>query len=99
MVGRSGVYAIRVGGVVHYVGESHTDRVWKTMLRHTHAQDSFEKIAKREYVFRGNRSDLEVQFWEATPEGAIDLEAEMVRRLKPLYQEVSKYEQDEEAPF
>lgn len=32
--GKSGVYAIRVDGVVRYVGESHTGRLKKTLARH-----------------------------------------------------------------
>lgn len=32
--GCSGVYAIRVDGVVRYVGESHTGRLKKTLARH-----------------------------------------------------------------
>lgn len=32
--GRSGVYAIRHRGVLVYVGESHTGRIYETMTRH-----------------------------------------------------------------
>lgn len=32
--GRSGVYAIKHGDVLVYIGESHTDRLYETMTRH-----------------------------------------------------------------
>lgn len=32
--GRSGVYAIKHRGVLVYIGESHTDRLYETMTRH-----------------------------------------------------------------
>lgn len=106
MIGKSGGYAIRVHGdsEVEYVGHSHTDRLWKTCLRHLHAQKSFEKIAQGEWTYRGDREVLEVRVWVTLPEDAEAIEAALIRLLKPRHNRVKHPKDwedkvDEEIPF
>lgn len=87
---QTGVYAIREAGSgsVLYVGESHTAsakypfRMWKTILRHLHGQDSFRSVG--EWAYAGNRN-LEIALW-FTPAGeAIAAETAWIKRLRPLH--------------
>ncbi len=59
----SGTYAIREAsdGAVVYVGESSTGNLWRTLLRHFQAPQTFK--AAREVVFLGAPSKYEIALW------------------------------------
>lgn len=50
--GASGAYAIRTkkGRGVVYVGESHVGRMWRTLLRHFQAPDTFREIGRSSFA-------------------------------------------------
>lgn len=60
----SGAYAIREKGshAVLYVGESNRGRMWKTMLRHFHAPESFRKV-RETGVFSRSPEKYDVALW------------------------------------
>ncbi len=103
MHGRSGVYAVRdlSHRTVIYVGESHTGRAWKTMLRHFQdPSGKFERMG--EWVHA--RPDLVEIRWMRTGDGeAMRAEADWIRLYKPaanILQGFSDGKQDsEEVPF
>jgi hypothetical protein len=88
--GRSGVYLIKEGGRLVYVGESHSGRLLKTMVRH------FQRWTRRDSWWAGrfgegstdpgrtyDRARSKVAF-ELTPPGrAFAREAELIARLRP----------------
>lgn len=80
---KSGVYALKNTdtGRVLYVGHSHTGRLWKTMLRHIQAPDSFERVG--DWVYRGSHRHLAVSVWPTPASEAGELEEEMIARLEP----------------
>ncbi len=91
----SGAYAIRRarGHEVLYVGESSRGRLWRTLLRHFQAPDSFRKVRERG-VFAKDASGYEVALWVtskgARPRGkseadqaALDAQARWIETLKP----------------
>lgn len=81
--GQHGVYAVRDAEThrVLYVGESHTGRTWKTLLRHFQGQRSFEGVGEWTYP---SPELVEVKLWTVkTPEDALDLELIQIERLEP----------------
>lgn len=81
--GENGVYAIRDKGTHEtlYVGESHTGRLWKTLLRHFQGQRSFEGIGEWTHP---DPTKVEVKTWTTrTGDDALDLELIMISRLAP----------------
>lgn len=82
MDGQSGVYVLRRIGRKRatYVGESHTGRAWKTMLRHFHGRDSFRKLG--EWV-DPCPSCFEVAWFPTTADRAQALEPRAIHRYKP----------------
>lgn len=82
--GRNGVYAIRDAEThdVLYVGESHTGRMWKTMLRHFQGQRTFDAIGEWTHP---NPEDVQVMVWTTlSGPDAQDLEMVIVSRLAPM---------------
>jgi len=82
--GRNGVYAIRDKDShdVLYVGESHTGRLWKTMLRHFQGQRTFEGIGEWTHP---DHAQVQVQLYLTTSGAdAQDLELVIVSRLAPI---------------
>jgi hypothetical protein len=81
---KSGAYAVRdrSSGTVLYVGESHCDRGWRTMLRHF--QDPTGKFAKLgEWTHRAPER-LEAAVWiTERGDAATRKEFELIKRLKP----------------
>ena len=68
-------------GEVVYVGESHTGRLWKTLLRHFHAQASFAAVD--EWVY-DHPENVDVRLWiTRTGEQAKRLETEKILSLEP----------------
>jgi hypothetical protein len=94
--GASGAYAIRRkrDHVVLYVGESSRGRLWRTLLRHFQAPESFRKVRERG-IFDRDASKYEVALW-VTSKGArsrsdkapadqraLDAQAKWIETLKP----------------
>lgn len=81
---KSGAYAFRdaSSGIVRYVGESHCDRGWRTMLRHF--QDPSGKFKKLgEWTHRAPER-LEAAIWPTSRgDAATRREFELIQRLKP----------------
>ena len=81
--GQTGVYAVRDSKTkeVLYVGESHTNRLWKTMLRHFQGQQSFANIGEWTHP---SPETVQVKLWVTkTGDQAVELETEKVRQLAP----------------
>ena len=59
--GASGAYAVRTkkGHGVVYVGESHVGRMWRTLLRHFQAPDSFREMGRSSFATK-HPEDYEV---------------------------------------
>ncbi|NBU16713.1 MAG: hypothetical protein EBS48_06825 [Actinobacteria bacterium] len=91
MDGRSGVYAVRDATTKRtlYVGESHTDRMWRTLLRHF--QDPTGKFAARGEWTNATPERLEVRAWftRADKVETECREADTIERLKPLHNRTS----------
>lgn len=75
----SGVYVIRhkLSGRILYVGESHTGRLRKTLLRHFQAWSG--KTAGKTY----NRGDCEVCVIKVSPGKAVRLQDLLILELQP----------------
>ena len=107
-MGEHGVYALREGKTVHYVGESHTGRLWKTLLRHFQGLSSGKFEKRSEWVWSA-RDAIEVQLWiTRTPAGALDLEDRVINAYRPTNESLSLIpdfdvimgrREDEPAPF
>ncbi len=84
MHGKSGVYILRRLGRLRpdYVGESHTNRAWKTMLRHLQGIASFR--ARGEWAPCGCPAKYEVAWIPARGEKAMAIEARAIRRYRPI---------------
>ncbi len=80
---KSGAYAIREkkGRRVLYVGESHTDRGWKTLTRHF--QDASGKFAQRSEFTHARPVELEGALW-LTSKGqpALNMQAKQIERAR-----------------
>jgi excinuclease UvrABC nuclease subunit len=84
LAGKSGVYVIRErGGRVLYVGESHTGRLKKTLLRHFQAWTG--KTAGPTY----SRGDVEIAVIVTPPGGAVARQNALICRLQPKDNTVS----------
>lgn len=93
----SGAYAIREreGHSVVYVGESNRGRLWKTMLRHFQAPESFRRVregfvtsapARYEVALRvTSRGDRPRGGVRAADERAMHAQAEWIRTLRPTH--------------
>lgn len=113
---QNGAYAFRERGRrrVLYVGESHTRRLWKTLLRHmqpgTRATCTKRDPKRkggcmlfadiREWTYKGDVAAIDVAIW-ITDSGAEaqHLEGELIERLEPEHNEQGYEEPDEGAPF
>lgn len=98
IVHASGAYAIREkkGHKVVYVGESRRGVMWKTLLRHFHAPESFRKTRQRGIFTTRLPSSYEVAVWVTgkghRPRGksepdqkAMAAQAEWIKRLRPSH--------------
>lgn len=94
---RHGVYSVRRIGRRRpvYVGESHTGRAWKTMLRHFQACESFRGVDE----WCDERAELyEIAFFPTrTGDAALDVEQRAIRRLNPSWN--TQRPADDETPF
>lgn len=92
----SGAYAVREkdGHRVVYVGESNRGRMWRTLLRHFQAPESFRRV-RESGVFTRSPERYEVALWvtskgrrsrasgKAPDERAMQAQAEWIAALKP----------------
>lgn len=98
IVHASGAYAIREkkGHKVVYVGESRRGVMWKTLLRHFHAPESFRKTRQRGIFTTRSPASYEVAVWvtgkghrprgKAEPDQkAMAAQAEWIKRLRPSH--------------
>lgn len=88
MAGRSGVYVVRVRSTKRalYVGESHTGRAWKTLLRHFQGLDSGLFEARSEWVCKHcDGRKLDVKFYPTRADAALSLEAKKIALFRPTY--------------
>lgn len=87
MHGRSGIYVVRVKRhrSVLYIGESHTGRAWKTLLRHFHGTESFRGRGEWVCDLGCALTRLEVAFYKTHPRSCLVREAAFAKRLKPTY--------------
>lgn len=77
-LGSDGVYVIREGRRIVYVGESHSGRLRKTYLRHFQVWQG--KTAGATYPRTGET----LAAWAVLPTSeAIDMQNELIRRLRP----------------
>ncbi len=87
--GKSGVYVIRQGGEPVYVGESHSDRLYETMTRHFQSWRRWKGFWRGQYAeghdpgLTYRRDRVEVAARVTSPEGAMDEEERLIRRLRP----------------
>ncbi len=87
----SGAYALRdASGKVRYVGESHTGRGWKTLLRHF--QDPTGKFAVRNEFTVRDASGYSAAVWVTSmgargkangDQTALELQAKLIKRYRP----------------
>jgi hypothetical protein len=90
--GYSGAYVIRVAKRVRYVGESHTGRLRKTLVRHFQEwkRSSGRTFWERRYGRQNDpgttyeRARAEVAVFLSNASDALDLEAELIRRYRPI---------------
>lgn len=99
----SGVYVLRdrTTRAVVYVGESHTGRLYRTLLRHFHdSSGKFEKLS--EWVHHAPER-LEVMVFETSAGEALEAEQEAIMYYEPLINKVSASgdsgDDGEEIPF
>lgn len=90
----SGAYAIRERAThrVMYVGSSHSGRLWKTMLRHFHAADSFRQVREGFVTTRPEDYDVAIAVTShgkrgrkkgARDEAALAQEVAWIKSLRP----------------
>jgi excinuclease UvrABC nuclease subunit len=93
LAGRSGVYLIREksdfhpleGGIV-YVGESHTGRLKKTLLRH------FQRWSGKTAGPTFNPDKIEVAVLRCHPFKALDLQNRLIKKYRPPFNVIGKPE-------
>lgn len=87
--GKSGVYVIREGGQVVYVGQSSAGKLYETLTRHFAAWRRWKGFWRHQYTeghdpgLTYERSKVEVAVRVLSPARAIDEEARLIRRLQP----------------
>ena len=95
---RHGVYVVRRIGSRRpvYIGESHTARAWKTMLRHFQACGTFRQVDE----WCDERAELYEIAWfpTQTSNAALDVERRAIRRLRPSWN-TQQAEKDDTTPF
>lgn len=104
----SGAYAIRRKDThrVVYVGEAHRGGMWKTLLRHFHAADTFATIGRNSFAVNDPTS-YEIALWvtstgkrprkDETPadQKAMTAQATWIRTLRPLHNKDDGMTEDE----
>ena len=95
----SGVYVLRDRSTksVIYVGESHTGRLYRTLLRHFH--DSSGKFAALQEWVHHAPGRLEVLVFETPASEALEAEQEAIMYYEPLINKVGASSEDSDAPF
>ncbi|MCU0694616.1 MAG: hypothetical protein MUF54_24820 [Polyangiaceae bacterium] len=102
-MGRSGAYVIRMAksGAVLYVGLSDSGRLYRTMVRHfeewSRDKDFWAQSHNRSHGAPGetfDRTVVEVAVRLCAPSAARAAEADLIRKLKPRYNEMTPEGQD-----
>lgn len=85
LAGKSGVYVIRNAGNgrIRYVGESHTGRLKKTLLRHFQAWSG--KTAGQKY----SRGEVEIAVIPTDKSRAVTLQNDLIAQLSPTDNTIS----------
>jgi hypothetical protein len=102
--GKSGVYIIREGREVVYVGESHTDRLYDTLTRHFQTWRRWKGFWKGQYAeghdpgLTYDRAKVEVAVRVTSAAQALHEEARLIARLRPRDNLLGQPELDE-VPF
>ncbi len=114
---QSGAYAFRErrSRRLLYVGESHTGRLWKTLLRHVQPGTRSTCTKRdpkrrggcllfadlREWTYAGDAADLDVAIWLTSKGDARELEGELIERLEPEHNERGHEapDDDDDTPF
>ncbi len=87
--GSSGVYVIRQGGEVVYVGSSSANRLYETLTRHLQSWSRAKGFWKGQFSqshdpgLTYDRDRVEVAVKVTSPARALDEEARLIRRLRP----------------
>lgn len=108
--GKSGAYVIKAVGVfsstIVYVGESHSGRLYETMTRHFQGWSRQKGFWAGLFVQSDNdpgttydRAACEVAVRIASPGRAVELQAELIRKLKPRDNVLSGASADDDPPF
>jgi hypothetical protein len=102
MHNKSGVYAFRKKNSkgVSYVGESHTDNLWRTAIRHFQGVLSGKFEARREWV-RARPQDFQIAWLITDRKDAFDQESQAIFELEPSgnNERVVEVADEEEIPF
>jgi hypothetical protein len=102
--GKSGVYVIREGGQVVYVGESHANRLYDTLTRHFQTWRRWKGFWKGQYAeghdpgLTYDRHKVDVAVRTTSPEQALHEEVRLIQRLKPRDNLLGQAELDD-VPF
>lgn len=89
LAGLSGVYVLRVGGRVVYVGESHTGRLYQTITRHAQSWGRVKGYWARAGFTPNDpgvsyaRESLSVAWRVLSPSAALRAQAALIRELRP----------------
>ena len=79
---KSGVYLIKKNNKVVYIGESHTNNLYKTLYRHF---QSWVDSTQKRVVFKNDKSSgkIKVRVILTTKSQAIRLQVYLIKKLKP----------------
>lgn len=85
---KSGVYLIKKNNKVVYVGESHTNNLYKTLYRHFQLWN--DKVPQKRVTFKNDRSSgkIKVRVIITTKSQAVRLQKYLIKKYKPSKNEV-----------
>jgi hypothetical protein len=85
---KSGVYLIKKNNKVVYVGESHTNNLYKTLYRHFQFWN--DKVPQKRVTFKNDRSSgkIKVRVIITTKSQAVRLQKYLIKKIKPSKNEV-----------
>lgn len=95
--GRSGVYVFRsaVSGRALYIGESHSDSLYKTITRHFWSW----KDKTRPHYTVGVLSSVELAIVLVPKSRAVQVQNDLIERLRPLHNGTNPNAYDDIVPF
>jgi excinuclease UvrABC nuclease subunit len=85
---KSGVYLIKKNNKVVYVGESHTNNLYKTLYRHFQLWN--DKVPQKRVTFKNDRSSgkIKVRVIITTKNQAVRLQKYLIKKYKPSKNEL-----------